>query len=60
MIRDDMRDEPAERRLQIQEQLEKVESKDFWEITDRGRNFEYMPLDQRRELARFFSWFESG
>jgi hypothetical protein len=42
-IRDDMRDEPPERRQQIQEQLEKVESKDFWEITDRGRNFEYMP-----------------
>lgn len=60
MIRDDMRDEPIERRLQIQEQLEKVESKDFWEITDRGRNFEYMPPEQRRQLTRFFSWFEAG
>jgi hypothetical protein len=55
-----MRDEPPERRQQIQEQLEKVESKDFWEITDRGRNFEYMPPEQRRELARFFAWFDPG
>ncbi|HOU93871.1 MAG TPA: DUF2254 domain-containing protein, partial [Polyangiaceae bacterium] len=59
-IHDDMRDEPPERRQQIQEQLEKVESKDFWEITDRGRNFEYMPPEQRRELARFFAWFDAG
>jgi hypothetical protein len=58
-IADDMRDEPPERRLQIQEQLEKVESKDFWEIIDRGRNFEYMPPDQRAQIARFFARFEA-
>ncbi|MBN2194310.1 MAG: DUF2254 domain-containing protein [Polyangiaceae bacterium] len=60
MICDDMRDEPPDRRLQIQEQLEKVGNKDFWEIIDRGRNFEYMPPEQRAELGRFFSWFASA
>ncbi len=55
----DMRDEPADRLLQIQEQLERVESKDFWEIIDRGRNFEFMPEEQRRQLKVFFSWFEA-
>lgn len=57
-ICDDMSGEPVERRLQIQEQLEKVEGKDFWEIIDRGRNFEYMPPEQRAQLRRFFAWFE--
>ena len=31
-------------------------SKDFWEIIDRGRNFEYMPPQQRACLATFFAW----
>ena len=39
----DMRDEPEERLRAIRRQLENVENKDFWEIIDRGRNFEYMP-----------------
>ncbi len=57
-ICEDMRDEPSDRLLQIQEQLERVESKDFWEIIDRGRNFEFMPEEQRRQLKVFFSWFD--
>lgn len=52
----DMRDEPAERLRQIRRQLEIVADKDFWEITDRGRNFEYMPPKQRACLATFFEW----
>jgi hypothetical protein len=56
----DMRDEPADRLLHIHEQLERVESKDFWEIIDRGRNFEFMPEEQRRQLKVFFSWFKPG
>jgi hypothetical protein len=56
-IANDMRDEPAERLKAIREQLERVESKDFWEIIDRGRNFEYMPPPQRSRMATFFTWF---
>ena len=57
-IADDMRDEPRERLRAIRDQLERVESKDFWEIIDRGRNFEYMPPRQRAQMARFFAWFD--
>jgi hypothetical protein len=54
----DMRDEPEERVRAIRRQLENVENKDFWEIIDRGRNFEYMPPAQREQLATFFAWLE--
>jgi hypothetical protein len=57
-IADDMRDESPERMASIREQLESVESKDFWEIIDRGRNFEYMPPHQKREMSRFFGWLD--
>lgn len=59
-IADDMRDEPAERLGQIRQQLERVTSKDFWEIIDRGRNFEFMPDAQRGQLPQFFSWLDVG
>ena len=55
-IADDMKDEPRERLLKIQHQLGAVESKEFWEIIDRGRNFEYMPPAQRACLTTFFEW----
>jgi hypothetical protein len=56
-IASDMRAEPPERLRLIRRQLESVESKDFWEIIDRGHNFEYMAPKQRECLARFFDWF---
>lgn len=46
------------RRLRVQ--LERVKSKDFWEIIDRGRNFEYMPASQRGQLGLFFQWLEEA
>ncbi|MEQ1490116.1 MAG: DUF2254 family protein [Terricaulis sp.] len=55
-IANDMRDEPIERLALIRRQLENVANKDFWEITDRGRNFEYMPPKQRARLATYFEW----
>ena len=57
-IQNDMAEEPKERLLAIRQALENVTSKDFWEIIDRGRNFEYMPPAQRAELATFFSWLD--
>jgi hypothetical protein len=57
-ISHDMQNEPGERLLSIRRALEGVESKDFWEIIDRGRNFEYMPPAQRACLAEFFSWYD--
>ncbi|GAB4509944.1 MAG: hypothetical protein Tsb0020_26760 [Haliangiales bacterium] len=56
LVANDMSAEPVERLEVIYDQLERVESKDFWEIIDRGRNFEYMPPAQRDQMTTFFSW----
>ncbi|MDW8251223.1 MAG: hypothetical protein RMJ98_18160 [Myxococcales bacterium] len=53
-IREDMASEPLDRLLAIRHELERVTSKDFWEIIDRGRNFEFMPLEQRVAMRAFF------
>lgn len=58
LISKDMENEPRERLLSIRRTLERVTTKDFWEIIDRGRNFEYMPTPQREMLARFFAWLD--
>jgi hypothetical protein len=50
-----MSQEPKTRLEQVRSSLETVTSKDFWEIIDRGRNFEYMPPEQRATLPRFFA-----
>ena len=55
-IADDMAHEPKARLYSIFEALSSVKTKDFWEIIDRGRNFEFMPDEQRAQLALFFSW----
>jgi hypothetical protein len=56
LIAKDMASEPSDRLTAIRRALETVTSKDFWEITDRGRNFEFMPEKQRSRLAEFFGW----
>ena len=50
--------EDRERLKSIKEQLSKVDSKEFWEIIDRGRNFEYMPPRQKEEMGRFFAMLD--
>jgi hypothetical protein len=57
-ILEDMRGEPPARLHAIHQQLSSVVTKDFWEITDRGGNFEFMPEARRKHLEQFFSWFE--
>jgi hypothetical protein len=54
-IATDMAGEDRERLDTIREQLTRVESKEFWEIIDRGRNFEYMPPKQKAQMDRFFT-----
>jgi hypothetical protein len=53
-IATDMESEDRTRLQSIREQLSKVESKEFWEVTDRGGNFEYMPPKQKEQMDRFF------
>ena len=50
----DMAGEDRDRLKAIREQLDRVESKEFWEIIDRGRNFEYMPPRQKDQMEKFF------
>jgi hypothetical protein len=57
IIFEDMRDELPGRLRSIQEELAKVTSRDFWEISDRGGNFDYLSPERRTALDTFFSWF---
>ena len=56
----DMKDEPPERLAAIKTTLAAVVSKDFWEIIDRGHNFEYMPNSLHAQLERFFVMIDRG
>jgi hypothetical protein len=58
-IFDDMRDEQPERLRSICDELLRVESKDFWEVIDRGTNFDYVDATRKAQLKVFFSWFPS-
>jgi len=55
LIAADMIGEDRERLLAARDHLAKVETKEFWEIIDRGRNFEYMPAKQKDQLDKFFA-----
>lgn len=57
-IADDMSHEPLARLQAIYGALSSVTTKDFWEIIDRGRNFEFMPEQQRNHLPAFFKWLK--
>ncbi|MFO0549936.1 MAG: DUF2254 family protein [Polyangiaceae bacterium] len=54
----DMATESRDRLRAIRDELSRVESKDFWEIIDRGRNFEFMPAEQRTAMHKYFERFE--
>jgi pentatricopeptide repeat protein len=58
-IFDDMRAEPISRLVSIRGELEAVLEPDYWEVSDRGVHFDWMPIERRRRLAEFFSWFNS-
>lgn len=55
-IANDMKDEPVARLEAIFDSLFHITTKDFWEIIDRGRNFEFMPGAMRARLPEFFAW----
>lgn len=56
LIAADMRDEQPELLRAIHTELGAVDSPHFWEIIDRGRNFEYLPPQERAKLGVFFGW----
>ncbi|MEM1413977.1 MAG: DUF2254 family protein [Myxococcota bacterium] len=54
----DMETERHDRLASIRDELLGVQSAEFWEISDRGVNFDYLSPARKRELLTFFSWFE--
>jgi hypothetical protein len=56
-IFEDMRDEVPSRLRSIREELGSITSKEFWEISDRGMNFDYLDPQRRATLDTFFGWF---
>ena len=56
-IFEDMKNEVSSRLLSIRQELESIDSPDFWEISDRGGNFDYMTSVEKATLTTFFGWF---
>lgn len=54
---DDMSGERPERLASIRNELLAVKSSEFWEISDRGVNFDYLPPKRKRRMLEFFGWF---
>jgi hypothetical protein len=59
-VYEDMRSEKGQRLLSIREELEAVMSAEYWEVSDRGINFEWLSPERRAMLPRFFGWFEGA
>jgi len=53
----DMALETAERLRSIRDELLSITTKDFWEVTDRGTNFDYVDEPRKARLREFFGWF---
>ncbi|MBW2254207.1 MAG: hypothetical protein JRI25_06355, partial [Deltaproteobacteria bacterium] len=56
-IFEDMRRDPIERLRSIYDELSQIEEPEYWEVSDRGINFDWLPQDQRAHLDTFFGWF---
>ncbi len=53
----DMRYESPARLASIRDEILSVTSPEFWEVTDRGTNFDFIPAARKRQLVEFFAWF---
>lgn len=60
VIFEDMRHEDRGRLESIRGELRAVTQKDFWEVTDRGINFDYLDPSRHGDLDAFFAWFDEG
>ncbi len=55
----DMKNEVTSRLLSIRQELESIDTPDFWEISDRGGNFDYVTPEEKATLTTFFGWFNT-
>jgi len=53
----DLADESAPRLRRIRDELLSATEPEFWEVVDRGQNFDYVEPARRTALTRFFGWF---
>ena len=53
----DMAGEDRQRLASIRDELNAVQAPEYWEITDRGSNFDYVPLERKVHMEQFFRWF---
>lgn len=60
VIADDMRNDSARLLHSVRDELASADSPHFWEIVDRGRNFEYLPEAERALLGTFFDWLDAA
>lgn len=56
-VYEDMESERAERLASIRDELLAVGSQEFWEISDRGINFDYLSPARKSKMLEFFDWF---
>lgn len=57
-IHQDMEEEPMFRIRQIYRELVAMDTENFWEISFRSRNLDYLSPPYRAQLKTFFGWFE--
>ena len=57
-VADDMHGEDHKRLRSMWQELAKLDTREFWEVNDRGSNFDYLTPEQKATLARFFAWFD--
>jgi hypothetical protein len=55
VIAKDMIDEDRVRLAQLRKELIAATQPEFWEIVDRGRNFDYMPPEFRNQIDHFYA-----
>jgi hypothetical protein len=53
----DMANEQPSRLASIRDELLGIDSPYFWEVTDRGTNFDWLAPERKARLMEFFEWF---
>ena len=56
-IYQDMAQESPERLRSIRDEMLRITSKQFWEVVDRGTNFDYLDDPRKEKLREFFAQF---
>lgn len=57
LVHEDMAAEDPQRLASIRDELFSQRSPEYWEVIDRGVNFDYLAPERRAKLELFFGWF---